>query len=918
MGPNSRHAVLFVALVSLAARASFPGADPRVAPVVMDVDNSSVTVPTAAWAPALIPSGFAYNLYGWVGLMPRINDDGTLVNGGVPQAGNLTAHLLKFAADAAGLLPLGSLTEGACLLDWEFWRAEWNRTGEAYQNLSLSLAGGDAALARAQYEAGARAFYEGSLRAFASWYPLCAAGLYAYPANDWSNGGYPGPEGDAMRAQNDALEWLWAASGAVFPVVYLTSPGVSKYDNQTTTAYVSSTVDEGVRCAALAPRRPLVFALMWYVYDAFPRPTGVWPVLTPSDVALVTSLPAERGADALLIWGAVGNEPFLPEQLGAYLNSTLGPALNESYATQLDCSRSRCSGAGRCVADGACACVPPAHGPDCSGRSPINAAITLNSTTVAHMGDPLKVDFAGLSSDGWVGVFCPSTANASAIAPIPNPGSPPWTAEAPVKYWQCADVPGCAGSGSGSITAVMVNTFEDCAVIAFAGGLITPIEVARSAPVTFTAPTAPLRGHLSRTRDPSEMLVVWNAPDAGGAPRVEWGDAPDALTQSSLAEADSYVREDLCGPSVATTAGWAPPHAWLRARVSGLTPGSARAVWYRYGSDSGGWSVPLAFAPAPAPGAPVHIGVTADVGMAEPDGSTTMNGGLPEAQAARTIELLRARLVEKPLFNFSAVVHAGDLSYAIGYAHRWDLFASRLEGLADRVPYLTGLGNHERDWPGSGSISDFMDSGGECGIPTTVRFPSPTQNSRAQDSGWWSIEHGAATLIMLNTEVELGPGSDQWDFVNETLAAVDRARTPWVFLFAHRPFYFAWAAEPNGGAADPRLLALEPLLVSGRVDAVFAGHVHNVAVTCPLVNATCVQASTSSPRAYRAPTHIIIGHGGHDLSAVAAVSPPWIEYARAEHGYGTLHVWNSTDASVELFGDDDDALRYTVWLSREV
>jgi hypothetical protein len=144
----------------------------------------------------------------------------------------------------------------------------------------------------------------------------------------------------------------------------------------------------------------------------------------------------------------------------------------------------------------------------------------------------------------------------------------------------------------------------------------------------------------------------------------------------------------------------------------------------------------------------------------------------------------------------------------------------------------------------------------------------------------------------------------------------NRARTPWVFVFAHRPFYFAWAAEPGGGASDPRLLALEPLLVSGRVDAVFAGHVHNVAVTCPMLAGACAPAA-ARPRAYRAPTHIIVGHGGHDLSAVAAASPPWVSYAAAEHGYATLHVWNSTDASVELFGDSDDALRYTVRLERE-
>ena len=81
----------------------------------------------------------------------------------------------------------------------------------------------------------------------------------------------------------------------------------------------------------------------------------------------------------------------------------------------------------------------------------------------------------------------------------------------------------------------------------------------------------------------------------------------------------------------------------------------------------------------------------------------------------------------------------------------------------------------------SGSF-DSMDSGGECGIPTQVRFPSPTQSSGGQDAGWWSLTHASATVIMLNTEMAVGPGSDQYSFLESTLKAVDRSVTPWVIL----------------------------------------------------------------------------------------------------------------------------------------
>lgn len=343
----------------------FP-ADPRTSPFLMDVDNSSITVPTTAWAPALLSSGLAFNLYGYIGLMPRINADGSFVNGGVPQAGNLTAHLAKLRTDLARLLPANA--SGACLLDWEFWRADWDGTGAQYQDASIALAGGDVAAAEAAYEAGARVFFEGSLRAVAEWYPNCVAGIYAYPQNDWSHGGYVGSNASAMRATNDRLGWLWAASSALFPSVYLTSPAVSKYDGQTTREYVFSTVAEAVRCASSIPAatRPLVLPLQWYVYDAFPRPSGTWPTLTPDDAAVAMTAPADAGADALLLWGAVGNAPFLPEQLVDYLSTTLGPAVNASYNAQLACADARCSGAGRCVGESACVCVPPAAGPTCA------------------------------------------------------------------------------------------------------------------------------------------------------------------------------------------------------------------------------------------------------------------------------------------------------------------------------------------------------------------------------------------------------------------------------------------------------------------------------------------------------------------------------------------------------------------------
>ena len=345
---------------------AFPGASPLAAPYVWDVDNSSATVPTGEWAPALL-SGKAWNVYGWAGLMPRLNADGSAVNGGIPQLGNLSLHLAKLERDLARILPRNA--SGACLLDWEFWRCEWNYTGTNYQNASLAAAAAGLppgappqqvlAAATQQWQAGTRAFYEASLAAVAAWYPGCVTGMYAYPSNDWSGGGYVGSGAAARRAENDALAWLWRASSALFPSIYLTSPGASVYDGQTTEQYVGSTVGEALRLASgVAPpaQPPLVVPLAWYVYDAFPRPRppAAWQLLTEADTRVVAALPLQLGADALAVWGAVGNPPFAPQPLAGYLAAALGPAMNDTYAAALRCAASRCQGRGRCTPSGGC------------------------------------------------------------------------------------------------------------------------------------------------------------------------------------------------------------------------------------------------------------------------------------------------------------------------------------------------------------------------------------------------------------------------------------------------------------------------------------------------------------------------------------------------------------------------------------
>ena len=50
-------------------------------------------------------------------------------------------------------------------------------------------------------------------------------------------------------------------------------------------------------------------------------------------------------------------------------------------------------------------------------------------------------------------------------------------------------------------------------------------------------------------------------------------------------------------------------------------------------------------------------------------------------------------------------------------------------------PLAVGMGNHERDWPGTGDAfgDSASDSGGECGIPTLARYHTPSGQAPLPD-----------------------------------------------------------------------------------------------------------------------------------------------------------------------------------------
>lgn len=539
------------------------------------------------------------------------------------------------------------------------------------------------------------------------------------------------------------------------------------------------------------------------------------------------------------------------------------------------------------------------------------AFINVNRTNVYNL-DWVRVTFGGLTVDeakvAWIGLYSPaSTADVSRISALPYPATAPWTASAPVKFITLAEMGTDANeTGSGSWDFELINMYEDVQFYLFKEDITSPTSAASSQVISF-ASTPPLRGHLTPTADNSAVAVTWNTATDGGDSVVQYGTSSGApYPNSAPAVTTTYTASDLCGPP-ANGQGWFPPHVWNTAVMTDLSP--ATTIYYRYGSASGGWSDEYSFTSAPVtgPDTPVSILAYADMGMAELDGSED-HWANPEAW--ETVQGMITTVAQDSSFTLG--LHVGDVSYATGNEAKWYLFDERTSLLARSVPMAIGHGNHERDFPGTGTSSFYstsVDSGGECGVATVARYPTPAAPSGAAplQSSWYNITHGSVTIIMLNSELPVESTSKQYAFLEASLSAVDRSVTPWVFVAFHRPLYY------NGITRDPNFAQFEDLLYQYQVDLVLNGHVHYAQAYCPTYQSACVTATEAG--AYDAPIYAIIGNAGMDLTALGSTSPI-LKWQDSVYGFSTIVVSDATQLKMTFFADGSGDELYSFNIAR--
>lgn len=528
----------------------------------------------------------------------------------------------------------------------------------------------------------------------------------------------------------------------------------------------------------------------------------------------------------------------------------------------------------------------------------LDSSIRISTSTHSisgHESENVVVEWQGLPqnlSSAWVGLYL--------VHDDP-------TEVVPLKFGLCnASKDTVAGLGGTGRLFFRVLNYRDDYVFRLFSGWDTPMLVAESGVVREHRRNSPTGIRLSFTGVQGDLAVTWTSARLphGADPRVEfrtWSDSEHdgGIWQWRAASSGTFLRSELCG-APANAEGYRDPGTFYTAVMDDLPSGAV--VQYRVGSVVA-WSRFITFKVPRMSGPEVRILAFGDLGQDPGDRSMQANS-LPwytgqfakgDPGAANTTRWL---LRDHQSHTADFVLHNGDLSYAMGYSAEWESFHDNIEPLSSQVPWMITVGNHERDWPHSGSAAGDQDSLGECGVPALRRFPAaPYASTRLppNDEPWYALRVGSVLLVAMSTEHDLGPGSPQHSFVARTLQKVDRTTTPWVVAAGHRPYHISTTWDPDEAFAKVFRAAIGDLLEQ-EVDLLLGAHHHSYQRTCAFRQGECNASGA---------VVVNLGMGGARLSQAARTMPPLFRYVDDRHfGYCRITA-NETALSVEFVRSDD-------------
>ncbi len=206
---------------------------------------------------------------------------------------------------------------------------------------------------------------------------------------------------------------------------------------------------------------------------------------------------------------------------------------------------------------------------------------------------------------------------------------------------------------------------------------------------------------------------------------------------------------------------------------------------------------------------------------------------------------------------------------------------------------------------------------------------------------WYSFNAGHIHFTIFSAEQDFWTNSEQYQWLVNDLAKVDRGVTPWLVVAAHRPWMSSSDPGLEAGLRAGLQANIEPLLLQNRVDVYLAGYVHQSVVTGLLAvvpayllthrlflsfgslfvasrrhvhayERTCgVANNTCAARDEDAPVHVTIGMAGNDyqvpwiqtpLDAHRYPHPAWSVFRSLEFGYTHIKA-NATQFEMKFWVD---------------
>jgi len=197
-------------------------------------------------------------------------------------------------------------------------------------------------------------------------------------------------------------------------------------------------------------------------------------------------------------------------------------------------------------------------------------------------------------------------------------------------------------------------------------------------------------------------------------------------------------------------------------------------------------------------------------------------------------------------------------------------------------------------------------------------FYAPTENMA---NYWYSMDYGLFRFCVADSEHDWREGTEQYKFIENCLATVDRKKQPWLVFMAHRVLGYSSGSHyaRDGLFAEPMAReSFEKLWRKHRVDLAFYGHVHVYERTCPVHEEKCVSSEKSHySGAMNGTIHVVVGGGGGRLSNFTAEAPAWSLYRERDFGFVKLTAFNYTSLLYEYKRSSDGEVYDSFTVHRE-